>query len=136
MHLTKSLERDEAITIGDDVFSVWERIMRGEFKLPTKFTGKPVKSSQKAVALDNDVYSSPYEIRVRPPSTYIAPASSVSGQSKLNDEANLDVSDNVSVDDNSSQLTIIRLGRSIPTDSDDLHLLSEQDANELSRHAV
>ncbi|EFX63972.1 hypothetical protein DAPPUDRAFT_334740 [Daphnia pulex] len=44
---------------------VWEKIMRGEFKLPTKLTnGKPVKTPPKSsAAFGNDVYSS-YEVRV------------------------------------------------------------------------
>jgi hypothetical protein len=45
--------------------------MRGELKLPTKLTnGKPVKTPPKSsAALGNDVYSSPYEVRVRPPAS-------------------------------------------------------------------
>jgi hypothetical protein len=55
----------------DIIISVWEKIMRGEFKLPTKLTnGKPVKTPPKSsAALGNDVYSSPYEVRVRPPAS-------------------------------------------------------------------
>lgn len=68
--------------------------MRGEFKLPTKLTnGKPVKTPPKSsVAIDNDVYTSPYEIRVRPPPTFVAPPatsveSSSNQQSETNDES-------------------------------------------------
>lgn len=100
--------------------------MRGEFKLPTKLPGKPVKPPPKAV-LNNDVYSSPYEVRVRPPSTYVAPAS---GQFKVSNEATSNVSDDT--EGNSSKLTIIRIGRSLADSENDLPLLSEHDAHELS----
>ncbi len=109
--------------------------MRGEFKLPTKLPGKPVKNSQKVV-IDNDVYSSPYEIRVRPPSTFVAPAA---GQQKQNDSNDAEpvVSDSVPSNEeaSSSKLTILRIGRSIQKnpDNEPLTLLSEQDAEQLSR---
>ena len=65
--------------------------MRGEFKLPTKLTsGKPVKTPPKSsAALGNDVYSSPYEVRVRPPATFVAPpATSSSDSSSQQSEQN------------------------------------------------
>lgn len=106
--------------------------MRGEFKLPTKLTGKPVKNSQKG-PLDNDVYSSPYEIRVRPPATFVAPTTTTTTSQ---DEVPVAISDDVSSDDGSddgsSKMTIIRLGRSTK-DSNGLALLSEEDAEQLSR---
>lgn len=109
--------------------------MRGEFKLPTKFTGKPVKNPQKVV-IDNDVYSSPYEIRVRPPSTFVAPA--VGQQQKDGNDAEPVVSDDVPSEDASSKLTILRIGRSIQKnpDNEPLTLLSEQDAEQLSSRFV
>lgn len=119
--------------------------MRGEFKLPTKLPGKPVKNSQKVV-IDNDVYSSPYEVRVRPPSTFVAPAvtnqpvKSNDAEQQQQQQQQAAVSDDVAADDGStSKLTIIRLGRSLQTNSNDddngepLPLLSEQDAEQLSR---
>lgn len=60
--------------------------MRGEFKLPTKLT-KPVKTPAKvSAALGNDVYSSPYEVRVRPPSTFIAPPPATTSASPQSDQ--------------------------------------------------
>ncbi|XP_046439743.1 rhythmically expressed gene 5 protein-like [Daphnia pulex] len=69
---------------------VWEKIMRGEFKLPTKLTnGKPVKTPPKSsAALGNDVYSSPYEVRVRPPPTFVAPPATPSADSSQQSEPN------------------------------------------------
>nr|CAH0110058.1 unnamed protein product [Daphnia galeata] len=67
---------------------VWEKIMRGEFKLPTKLTsGKPVKTpSKSSAALDNDVYSSPYEVRVRPPPTFVAPPATSSSSGDISSQ--------------------------------------------------
>ena len=72
------------------IISVWEKIMRGEFKLPTKLTsGKPVKTPPKSsAALGNDVYSSPYEVRVRPPPTFVAPPATPSADSSQQSETN------------------------------------------------
>ncbi|KZS19025.1 Uncharacterized protein APZ42_014671 [Daphnia magna] len=68
---------------------VWEKIMRGEFKLPTKFTsGKPIKTpSTSSAAINNDVYSSPYEIRVPPPASYVAPPVAASSPSDQNQQS-------------------------------------------------
>ncbi|XP_057373571.1 rhythmically expressed gene 5 protein-like [Daphnia carinata] len=125
---------------------VWEKIMRGEFKLPTKLTsGKPMKTPLKSsVAINNEVYSSPYEIRVRPPATFIAPpvASSSPSDNKQQPEQNkpsssLDLSGNSDEDDTSSKLTIIRFGRSLasPSNNDNspVPLLSEEDAETLNQ---
>lgn len=98
---------------------VWEKIMRGEFKLPPKIlnpTGTVMSSkpssikavhqqNQKAV-IDNDVYSSPYEVRVRPPADFVPPQA--------------------------SSATIIRFGRSVTQpDEELLPVLSEEDAHQL-----
>ena len=117
--------------------------MRGEFKLPPKLTsGKPVKTpSKSSAALDNDVYSSPYEVRVRPPPTFVAPpaTSSSSGDIRSQQSEPIDPSSsNTDEDSSSSKLTIIRFGRSLlPKSTDEnLPLLSEQDAEMLSRLVV
>lgn len=113
--------------------------MRGEFKLPTKFTAssnKAVKITTQNKVVDNDVYSSPYEIRVRPPSGFVAPPPAV-----LNDNNNNENPAEVSLsetDVNSSapeRTTIIRLGRSLNFLSiqGSLPVLTEQDAQLLSR---
>lgn len=89
--------------------------MRGEFKLPTKVlagTNKPVKTTQKVI--DNDVHSSPYEVRVRPPADYAAP----------------------SVSEASTSAIIVRLGRSVSSDKDDIlsmPVLSDEEARELTK---
>jgi hypothetical protein len=122
--------------------AVWERIMRGEFKLPTKFTAssnKAVKITTQNKVVDNDVYSSPYEIRVRPPSGFVAPPPAV-----LNDNSNNNNNENPAevslseTDVNSStpeRTTIIRLGRSLNflSNQGTLPVLTEQDAQLLSR---
>ena len=129
-----------------EIFSVWEKIMRGEFKLPTKLTnGKPVKTPPKSsVAVDNDVYSSPYEVRVRPPPTFVAPpatSSSSSESSQQSEQNQQSPSGNSDEDSSSSKLTIIRFGRSLPkttniNEKESLPLLSEQDAEMLSRLVI
>lgn len=109
--------------------------MRGEFKLPTKLPGKPIKNSQKGV-INNDVYSSPYEIRVRPPTTFVAPSTNQPINNQ-NDAESIVSDEAAPGDDGSSKLTIIRLGRSLLKDSnaddESLPVLSEQDAEQLSR---
>ncbi|XP_046439740.1 uncharacterized protein LOC124190901 [Daphnia pulex] len=120
---------------------VWEKIMRGEFKLPTKLTnGKPVKTPPKSsAALGNDVYSSPYEVRVRPPPTFVAPPATPSADSSQQSEPNEPSSVNLDEDSSSSKMTIIRFGRSLPkttNENEPLPLLSEQDAEMLSRLVV
>lgn len=91
--------------------------MRGEFKLPTKYLSgpnKPIKTTQKVI--DNDVYSSPYEVRVRPPADYVAPSPVIDHQ------------------ESASSPIIIRLGRSVTDDEvSSMPVLSEQDAEELSQ---
>ena len=117
--------------------------MRGEFKLPTKLTsGKPVKTpSKSSAALDNDVYSSPYEVRVRPPPTFVAPPATSSSSGDISSQQSEPInpsSSNTDEDLSSSKLTIIRFGRSLlPKSTDEnLPLLSEQDAEMLSRLVV
>ena len=60
--------------------------MRGAFKLPSKILnplGKPsvnnkvAQNSNNKAVIDNDVYSSPYEVRVRPPADYVAPSPTI-----------------------------------------------------------
>jgi hypothetical protein len=124
--------------------TVWEKIMRGEFKLPTKLTsGKPVKTpSKSSAALDNDVYSSPYEVRVRPPPTFVAPPATSSSSGDISSQQSEPIDPSSSNTDeessSSSKLTIIRFGRSLlPKSMDEnLPLLSEQDAEMLSRLVV
>lgn len=105
--------------------------MRGEFKLPSKVSGgKPGKPSipSKSV-LDNDVYASPYEVRVRPPTAFVP---SVAQQPKVNDQAK---SEESSDEESVSKLTILRLRRSasLQAADDSLPVLSEKDAQLLSR---
>jgi len=102
---------------------VWERIMRGEFKLPAKLAGKSaaLPVSNHRVAVDdnavNDVDSTPYQVRVRPPSDYVPPISS--GPS--------------TAAENQSKTLILRLGRSLANqDEAALPLLSEEDAHWLT----
>lgn len=99
--------------------------MRGEFKLPSKLTGgKPGKPSLPSKpVLDNDVYSSPYEVRVRPPSAFVP---SVAEQPSENEPVEKDSSDE------ESSLTILRLRRSLQSD-DSLPVLPERDAQLLRR---
>ena len=103
--------------------TVWERIMRGEFKLPAKLAGKSaaLPVSNHRVAVDdnavNDVDSTPYQVRVRPPSDYVPPISS--GPS--------------TAAENQSKTLILRLGRSLANqDEATLPLLSEEDAHWLT----
>ncbi len=115
--------------------------MRGEFKLPTKLTsGKPVKAPPKSsAALGNDVYSSPYEVRVRPPPTFVAPPATSSVDSSQQSEPNEPSSVISDEDSSSSKMTIIRFGRSLPkttNENEPLPLLSDQDAEMLSRLLV
>ena len=119
--------------------SVWERIMRGEFKLPTKFTvssNKAVKTTQKVV--DNDVYSSPYEIRVRPPTGFVAPPAVLNDNSNNNNNetpGEVSLSETGGSGSAAERTTIIRLGRSLNflSNQGSLPVLTEQDAQLLSR---
>lgn len=117
---------------------VWERIMRGEFKLPSKLSGaavaKPGKPSVPSKpALDNDVYSSPYEVRVRPPAAFV-PSVVDQQQPRANDAAKSDEDNSNDADSSSSKLTILRLRRSASLlDDSALPVLSEKDARLLSR---
>jgi len=117
--------------------------MRGEFKLPTKFTvssNKAVKTTQKVV--DNDVYSSPYEIRVRPPTRFVAPPAVLNDNSNNNNNNNknetpaeVSLSETGGSGSAAERTTIIRLGRSLNflSNQGSLPVLTEQDTQLLSR---
>jgi len=105
---------------------VWERIMRGEFKLPAKLAAKssaPRISNQHVTAVDendvNDVDSAPYQVRVRPPVGYVPPPSPAAAAAAAASQ---------------SKSLILRLGRSLANEDEaaPLPLLSEQDAHWLS----
>ena len=120
--------------------------MRGEFKLPTKMS-KPNRNQQQVVQQssssidDNDVYSTPYQVRVRPPADFVAPSSvdaaAAAAASPTNDENDSD-SDSESTAENQSKTLILRLGRSLPSSVgvQPLNLLPEQEAQWLSTRFV
>ena len=109
---------------------VWERIMRGEFKLPAKVSGGKAPRLQQvraggAEVGENDVDSTPYQVRVRPPVDFV-PSKPVAAQ-QINEAAPANPA-------NPSKTLILRLGRSL-ADSDDqstLSLLPEDQAHWLN----
>ena len=114
--------------------------MRGEFKLPTKFTtssNKAVKTAQQKVAVDNnDVYSSPYEIRVRPPAGFVAPNAINNNNNEATPSVDSIVESAPSEKTSTTTTTILRLGRSLnfPINEQSLlPVLTEQEAQLLSR---
>jgi hypothetical protein len=118
-------------------FAVWEKIMRGEFKLPIKSTS--AKKQHDEQAIHNEVYSTPYEVRVRPPANFVPVVSGTadnelksSPQTSLKTEA---VSEPVK---ESSGTVILRLGRSAssPDDSDSVISIPNHEAELLKRLAL
>ena len=95
--------------------AVWEKIMRGEFKLPAKAAKKPtLQAHQHQPAIFNEVHSTPYEVRVRPPANFVPPPPPPPTPAAADADADADAYEQFNETDASSSSTVVlRLGRSV-----------------------
>lgn len=111
--------------------------MRGEFKLPIKSTS--AKKQHDEQAIHNEVYSTPYEVRVRPPANFVPVVSGAENELKSSPQSSSFQAEAVSEPvKESSGTVILRLGRSAssPDDSDSLISIPNHEAELLKRLAL